>query len=54
MNDDEFLAGWTISVTRNDSRISVSRIVPNDELEFGIDEVLAEARELEQNLGEHG
>lgn len=50
MKDYEDPLGWSITVTRNDGKVHVSQFRPNDELEFGIDDVLSQARELESNL----
>lgn len=50
MKDYEDPLGWSIIVTRNDGRVVVTQFRPNDELEFGVDDVLSQARELEENL----
>lgn len=42
---------WIISIERGDEEVVVRKFVPNDELEYGIDAALAEARDLEQRLG---
>lgn len=41
---------WLITIERGDEKITVKKFVPNDELEYGIDDALAEAREAEENL----
>jgi len=41
---------WHITIQSNDDKVIVRRTVPNDELEYGVDDVLAEAREQEENL----
>jgi hypothetical protein len=43
------LAGWRITIERNDGKVLVSQSVPNDELEYGTDDALREARYLESN-----
>ena len=42
--------GWIITIEREDSKVVISKSVPNDELEYGVDDALREARYQEQNL----
>lgn len=42
--------GWAITLERNDSQVVIHLTVPNDELEYGVDDALASAREAERTL----
>lgn len=41
---------WLITIESNDSAVVIHRQVPNDELEYGIDDALRDARDAESNL----
>ena len=41
---------WEIIIERGDDRVKVYKHVPNDELEYGIDDALRDARDAEENL----
>jgi len=41
---------WEIVIERGDDKVRVYTHVPNDELEYGIDDALREAREQEAAL----
>lgn len=42
--------GWCITIESSDDKIWVRKEVPGDELEYGIDDALHEAREQEAQL----
>lgn len=48
MSDE--LPGWRITIERNDGKVLISESVPNDELEYGVDDALREARYQEEKL----
>lgn len=40
--------GWLITIERNDSEVVIHRSVPNDDLEYAVDDALREARDADR------